>query len=111
MSAGAILSAAATPVAVSSTTRIAAVTPRPIIACIVSPRFVYDRACMIGRSVRAVRRKIYRKTLSGLAVVNAVRPHVGGGRHPVRHVEEAGHRGDVPDVAVAEAYAAQRIAI
>src|SRR5262249_48153261 len=44
-------------------------------------------------------------------VIHAVRPHVGRARHTIAHVEEACHRGDVPDVARGEAGAAKLVAI
>ncbi len=40
-------------------------------------------------------------------VIVRVRPHVGGRRDAVRHVEEADHRRDVPDIAFGKACAAQ----
>ena len=46
-----------------------------------------------------------------LPMIHAVRPHVGGGGDAVGHVEEAGDGGDVPDVAVGKAGAAQPRAI
>src|SRR5215470_20295031 len=49
--------------------------------------------------------------LSRLPVINAVRPHVGRRGEAVGHVVEGGDRGDVPDVAVGEAGAAQRLAV
>ena len=44
-------------------------------------------------------------------MIHAVRPHVGGRGDAVAHVVEARDRGDVPDVALAEARLAQRLAI
>src|SRR5215470_3087334 len=49
--------------------------------------------------------------LSRLPVINAVRPHVGRRGEAVGHVVEGGDRGDVPDVTIAEADAAQRGAV
>src|SRR5712691_2892194 len=46
-----------------------------------------------------------------LAVIDAVRPHVGRGRDPVRHVEEAGDRRNVPDVAVGKFGLAKAFAV
>src|SRR5215472_7775957 len=44
-------------------------------------------------------------------MVDRIRPHVRGARDPVRHVEEARDRGDVPDVARREPGLAQRRAV
>src|SRR3954454_14820207 len=49
--------------------------------------------------------------LARLAVIGRVRPHVGRAGDTGRHVEEAGERGNIPDVAVGEAGAAQRRAV
>ena len=38
-----------------------------------------------------------------LPVIDAVRAHVGGRGDAIRHVEKAGHGGDVPDVAIGKA--------
>src|SRR6266511_3923653 len=46
-----------------------------------------------------------------LPVIHAVRPHVGGRGDAVRHVEEAGDGGNVPDVAVGKTGAAQQHAV
>ena len=46
--------------------------------------------------------------LARLPVIDAVGPHVGRGREAVGHVVEGRDRGDVPDVAIGEAGAAQR---
>ena len=37
-----------------------------------------------------------------LPVIDAVRPHIGGGCHAIRHVEEAGDGGNVPNIAIAK---------
>src|ERR1700693_3184829 len=52
-----------------------------------------------------------RLLLTRLAVIDRVRPHIGGGGDAVRHVEEAGHRRNVPDIAVGKSGAAQPLAI
>src|SRR6185437_3843406 len=53
----------------------------------------------------------HREGLPRLPVVRAVWPHVGGGGHTIRHVEKAGDRRNVPDVAVGEADAPQPLAV
>src|ERR1700694_1290752 len=60
-------------------------------------------------AIRKKRRNI--GLLAADAIVFGVGLHVGGARHAVRHGEEAGHRGDVPDVAGGEAAATQRRAV
>src|ERR1051325_4480193 len=45
------------------------------------------------------------------AVIGRVRPHVSRAGDAVRHVEEAGDRGNVPDVAIGESGAAQALAV
>src|SRR5437588_8676965 len=49
--------------------------------------------------------------LPRLAVIGAIWPHVGGGGEPIGHVVERRDRGDVPDVAIGEAGAAQPLAV
>src|SRR5665213_3175062 len=51
------------------------------------------------------------ENLARVAVIDRVRPHVGGGSDAVRHVEEAGDRRNVPDIAVEKSGAPQPLAV
>src|SRR5580658_3439531 len=75
-----------------------------MIARIVAPRCSSSGTPYYAKwPLMPVRRK---NISSGLAVIDAVRPHVGRGCNAIRHVEEAGDGGDVPDVALGKAGAA-----
>src|SRR5581483_654209 len=123
MSAGASFSAAiaalaVTPPAVTAIST-AAAAPCSNTALIASPRFrlrLPDHHSSFARSrpqknLGACLTGILSRNSSRLAVIDAIRPHVGRRGHAVGHVEEAGDRGDVPNVAVAEPGPAQRLAI
>src|ERR1043166_2176331 len=58
-----------------------------------------------------IERMVSSRSLSRLPMIDAVRPHVGRRGEAVGHVVEGGDRGDVPDVAVGEAGAAQRLGV
>src|SRR5262245_26798392 len=51
------------------------------------------------------------EVLARLAVIGAVRPHVGRRCKPIRHVVEGRDGSDVPDVAIGEADATQALAV